>query len=353
MSDTLKTRHVFVDTQVFVRHGIQLERSALKRLRELASWRMINLVLTDVVVKEVETKIREKTKNARLALNKFIKESDLISVKISDAISFINEVLNEDVLDSHGKRVWTDYVSTSRASVLSSSVVDTSVLLSKYFDESPPFSAKKKDEFPDAISFLSLESWAKDHKEGIYIVSGDGDAEEWCKNNKGFYYLKSLNDFIDLYNKTEEKLTYLVHEIFETEKEWLLSIIEEEFKECEFSFRPDVGAHVENVNVTEIQNLELSVIEIDEERALLSISMHIDFTADVSGEDYDSAIWDSEDKEYIYIPSYSSTVEEGEFFDVTIEVYMDISDKSFTRTNALMFDDSRTIEFGHDEWPYK
>jgi len=353
LSETLKSRYVFIDTQVFVRHGIQLERSALKRLRELASSCMIDLVLTDVVVGEVESKIKEKIKNSRNSLTKFLKESEIISEKISNAISVINEELTEEVLESHGLSLWQHYINTSRATVISSKNIDASILLSKYFNEAPPFSAKKKNEFPDAISLLSLESWAKENENEIYVISGDGDLEDWCKNNTGFYYLKSLNDFIDLYNKTEEKLTYLIHEIFDTEKDWILSIIEDEFIECEFSYRPDAEAEVENINITEVQSHDLSVIEIDEERALLSLSVQIDFSADVSGYDYGSAIWDSEDKEYAYVPTYNATLEEAELFDVMIEVYFDISEKSFIHTDAVLFDDSRTIEFGHDEWPYK
>lgn len=353
MNETLKSRYVFIDTQVFLRHGIQFDRSSLKRLRELASWKMINLVLTDVVVNEVKLKIAEKTNGSKLILNKFLRESGFISEKIPDAISAINELIDEDELEKHGQSLWDDYIRNSKAIVISSSTVDTSLLISKYFSGSPPFSAKKKDEFPDAISLLSLEKFSENYEEGIYVVSGDGDVDAWCNNNTRFHYLKSLNDFIDLYNRTEEKLTYLVHEIFDAEKNWLISIIEDEFKECEFSYRPDSEAHVENINVLDIQFNDLNVIEVDEERALLSIGIHIDFTADVSGHDYDSGIWDSEDKEFVYVPTYNSTIEDGEFFEVTAEVYIDIVEKSFTHADAILFDDSSVIGFGHDEFPYK
>jgi PIN domain-containing protein len=350
---TLKSRYVFVDTQAFVRHGIQLERASLKRLKELASLGMINLVLTDVVIREVESKIEEKINNSKSLMNKFLKESEVIGGKISGLVSTINEELADDHFENHGKAIWREYISQSRATVIPSDLASTSELLSHYFKGNPPFSSKKKSEFPDAISLLSLKSWADKKEDGIYVVSGDGDVENWCKSESKYYYLKSLNDFIDLYNKTEEKLTYLAHEIFKKEQDWLLSVIEDEFKECEFSFRPDDGAYVDNISVKDIEFHELNVIEVDDERALLNLGVKIDFSANVSGEDYSSATWDSVDKEYIHIPSYSGIMEEDEYFEVTVEVYMNTTEKVFDHPEIILFDDSRTIEFGYDDWPYK
>jgi hypothetical protein len=344
---------VFVDTQAFVRHGIQLERASLKRLKDLASWRMINLVLTDVVVKEVEAKIEEKVSNSRLLMSKFLKESEVIRDKIPDLVSIVNSELSNDCFEKYGKSVWSEYINKSKAIIIPSNLVSTSELLSQYFKGEAPFSTKKKSEFPDAISLLSLKSWAAEKEDGVYVVSGDGDVENWCKSESGFHYLKSLNDFIDLYNKTEEKLTYLVHEIFKKEQDWLLSTIEDDFKECEFSFRPDEGAYVENVIVNNIEFHELSVIEVYEEGALLNLGVKIDFSADVSGEDYSSATWDSVDKEYVHIPTYNGTIEEDEYFEVTVEVCFDTDEKTFDHPESIQFDDSRTIEFGYDDWPHK
>lgn len=353
MTEILKSRYLSVDTQAFVRHGIQLERASLKRLKELASSRMIDLVLTDVVVKEVEEKIQDKIEKSKILLSKFLKESEIISEKIPELLSTISQEISNNSFEKKGTNLWNEYLQQSRAEIVSSDVVSTPDLLSKYFNSEPPFSAKKKNEFPDAISLLALKHWANSKEDGIYIVSGDSDVENWCKENPEFHYLKSLNDFIDLYNKTEEKLTYLVHEIFKNERDWLLSHIEDDFKECDFSFRPDESAYIENVSVNDMEFHELNVIEVDEERALINLGLKIDFSADVSGKDYNSATWDSIDKEYIYIPEYSGTVEESEYFEVTIEVYMDTSEKTFDVPEAILFDDSRTIEFGYDDWPYK
>lgn len=36
-----------------------------------------------------------------------------------------------------------------------------SELLDKYFNKQPPFSEKKKNEFPDAMVLIAVENWAK------------------------------------------------------------------------------------------------------------------------------------------------------------------------------------------------
>jgi hypothetical protein len=62
-------------------------------------------------------------------------------------------------------------------------------------------------------------------------------------------------------------------------------VIQDAFVECSFLYAPDWEAHVENVSVVSSRVDDLSVIEVDENKFVLTLSI---FWADVSGTHYDN-----------------------------------------------------------------
>src|SRR6185369_7921559 len=53
-------------------------------------------------------------------------------------------------------------------------------IISDYFARRPPFSEKKKAEFPDAIVVASLRAWCVKRNVKAYVVSGDDDLKHCC-----------------------------------------------------------------------------------------------------------------------------------------------------------------------------
>ena len=69
-------------------------------------------------------------------------------------------------------------------------------LIDDYFTQRPPFSAKKKSEFPDAIVVASLREFSSKVKEKIYVISGDPDLKECCIEGGSLIHAESLGDVI-------------------------------------------------------------------------------------------------------------------------------------------------------------
>jgi PIN domain len=67
-------------------------------------------------------------------------------------------------------------------------------LIQKYFQAKPPFSetGKKKNEFPDAIALMSLETWANKNQTKIIVVTSDNDWKNFCKSSER---LLAIDDF--------------------------------------------------------------------------------------------------------------------------------------------------------------
>jgi hypothetical protein len=351
----LKTRHVFVDTEAYEHQKFRFDHPALKKLRDLGSAGFLRILTTDVVDGEVRQHIRRTVANAVVALDRFHNHAGVLQANSSDECRSLFKQIEESHLAELGIAVWEGFLEDAKVEIVRASTVHALDLLNLYFAQLPPFSERKKAEFPDAISVLSLDQWRRDKEEQeIYLIGDDPDIKAWCNAHAGMHHIKSLNEFLDLYNRAEDKLAQLALDIFEKEKEWIDSVVDESFLECAFVFGGNWEAEVENVEVTSSSVDDVNVIEVDEHRFVLAINKAISFSADVSGPDYDRGSWDSEDKRYMHLPTFHSKVTSADTYDVSFEIEYDIANESATRIKDVMFNDGKEIrvrdEFG---WPYK
>lgn len=351
----LKTRYVFVDTQAFYQQRLKFDHPTLKRLKELCASRMLQLVVTETVIGEVKSKITEHLADATKALGQFHKEASLLEGFLPEQFAGLFCKPNEAEFVAAGCTIWDKFLADTKATIIPASVVNSKQLLDLYFASQAPFgNGKKKNEFPDAISTLSLEYWATENKQQIYVISGDSDLENWCKGQPFTIHLKSLGEFIDLYNRAEEKLTVLAHALFAKEEKRILDVVKDSFLKCGFQYADNWEAEVEDVDFKLIHIDEVNVIEVDEERAILALDGKIRFSAVIDGPDYDSGIWDSEDKTYAYLPTFRVEKTFNEHFDISLEMIFSLENKDVLEIGEVLFDDSRDITLRDDDgYPYK
>jgi len=316
---------------------------------------MIQLVLTETVVGEVIAQIKEQLTEASKSLGQFNKLVGPIANSLPESYQGLLARPNEEELIGVGISVWNKYLSDSKAIVVPASVINSSELLNLYFSSQPPFGpGRKKNEFPDAISVLSLATWLKSNQTNIYIVSQDPDLENWCALTPDAIHIRSLAEFIDLYNRAEEKLTEYTHKLFTNNEAWFLDIIKEQFLESGFQYADNWEADVENVEVQDIRATEVNIIEVEDDRAVVAISVLIKFTASISGPDFDNGIWDSEDKKYAYIPDFSFEHEFNESYEVSVEFSFEAESEEIDAILNVEFEDGRDITLSIDDgYPYK
>jgi len=355
MSESLLlTRNVFLDTCAYDNQKLRFDHAALKKLKELGKMGSISILVTDTVDGEVRRHIRENLINASSALGRFQSHAGVLAADPPKEIKALFSPIDPSTLIESGLTVWDTFIVEAKVERLSAACVQGSELLEMYFSQRAPFSEKKKSEFPDAISLVSLAQWCQSKATQLYLVGDDPDLEAWCAERPGMYHIKSLKDFLDLYNRAEEKLTELVLAIFEREQKWIVSVIEESFTDCAFIYAENWEAEVENVETISIRIDDVDVIEVDERRFILTLDMKIDFRADVSGPDYDRGLWDSEDKRYASLPSFHTNVVSTESYEVSFEVLYDIENEEATEIRDVLFDDGKEIKVhGEGGWPYK
>jgi hypothetical protein len=88
-----------------------------------------------------------------------------------------------------------DFLEATRSIVVPLNV-DIQLLLDDYFNLRPPFSEKKRREFPDAIVVSSLQRWCRESGHSVYIVSGDRDFDEVCKRFEKFHKVGAIAEIL-------------------------------------------------------------------------------------------------------------------------------------------------------------
>ncbi len=298
----LQTRYVFVDTSMYQQKNFQFGIHALGRFAELCKDESIYLLMTSITEREVKHHIELKAQEAAKSITAFKKEikilrnlPDLPHYGIFEKItsSDIEDSLTE-IFDDFLFKAVHEFVDLSKASV--DNIVDS------YFDEKPPFSSKKKDEFPDAIVLHALDAWSQDNDSKVYILSLDGDMKSFSEDMDGkLIYENDLEQFISLVVKNDEAhlepIRFAENRLAEI---WykIAPTLEEQVEEIEF-----IGSigDVDNISIKNIEYSEANVQNADRDSSEFAIKIKFDVEAWHTVDDYDRSVWDPEEKKFLFI----------------------------------------------------
>ena len=192
---------ISLDTCIFSRAGYRLDQGNLKRLEQFKD-NAFHFVLSEVTLKEVMRHIaahseEEKTKFLT-AIRGIAKFWSIDPAKQTTVESDLLQGLEPKDL---AKTRVIDFATRCGASIVEAKqVLDVSELLKCYFKTLPPFEASgdKKSEFPDAITLLSLESWAKKKNTSVLFVTKDKGCIQFCEHSERLFALDDLGRALTL-----------------------------------------------------------------------------------------------------------------------------------------------------------
>jgi hypothetical protein len=315
----LKTRNVFIDTESFDAANLNFDSTPLIELIRLAQADFIRVFLTTITVGEVRAHISERIHEGSQNLKRFRKEGRILK-NVSACASIFSDFDVKGAIEEVEKK-FEEFLAAAKVTVLGLEGSDAESVFKDYFEKKQPFGeGKKKHEFPDAFAQQVLTKWCEKHDSILYVVSRD---EDWQSTAEPLMSLVKLQEFINLAVKDQaaelsaRALTLLTK--YSTKVE---TAIADAFKDAEF-YTEDVDGDVEVVKVTRLKLNEPLVLEVDEETATISVSIHVDYEADVSYLDDEQGIWDDEDHEWSYRPTKYETVEESQNFDAELFLHYD------------------------------
>jgi PIN domain len=361
----LKSRYVYLDTQVFESLNFQFSEGRLKGLCDYAKKGRVSLYLTEVTLREVKARINKRYKESMISLNEFKKNAKILrnlpefegifSLRKSEFLQSLFDQLNA-------------YITEGKITILPVAISNSVDVFNRYFEDLPPFSeGKKKHEFPDAFSISILENWCKINNCKIYIVSNDNDLISACLEHEFLLSVPTLPEMLEIIQNEEsaenklEQLSQAAHRCIDTSKDYIESIIQRQFEESEFIFQsdstpPDEDGEVLSVNVSSLEYETQNLVSLEEESAVFQIRILIRYTAEVSYPDPDMTAYDSEDGVYIVLETLEEELEKEQEVDVEIRLYFKKSDEEFVaeidEVQLLNGPFELALE-EHDGWPYK
>lgn len=221
-----------IDTSIFSQYQNGLEHGLLQRLAQFEA-SDVDLVLSDVVVREVHRHMVESAVSGDKALKD--------AVKLSGAARNLDKAAREAIVagvvlgetpEQCTDRRWADFQARIGYKLaVTADLVSAGDLFSAYFEIKPPFENKetKKSEFPDAMALQGLEAFAKHADKLMLVVSADGGWLDFCKQSAWLVYERELGAAMSLFQKVPSVVcAALAKQIADEKAGHLLSAIENE-----------------------------------------------------------------------------------------------------------------------------
>lgn len=339
----LRTRFISVDTQALRKARFDWNGRSLSKLAEFARQGQVRLLVTDITIGEVKSQLRELLAEASSSL---IKHSGIIEQLGASAA--IERVRDHSTALTTLETAFDEFLKSTKA-VNVPLISDVKAVVEDYFARRPPFSTKKKAEFPDAISVASIRSWCQQHNSTAYIVSEDPDLRDCCSEAGPLFHAESVGEIISQATVTQE-----VHDALEKAlqaSEYLSDRLAEEIRslDVEFSRRSRdergaiVAARIDDVNSINI--FSLNVLEHEgetftcEPEVEAEISLDIDIEVE-GGYGYGPDEYEPDER-------YSTSQTSIEYFYPEVVVRFDLS------TGTLEFESislgSQTVRISMDD----
>jgi hypothetical protein len=318
----LKTNRVFIDSQCFVKAGLHFDSAALKLFRKYCENEELYHISTTVVQREVRSKINAALKDALNAIKTFRRKARLLDSLEHETIKGYFKEITEEEIYRKSDEVFEDFMSGCNTQIADASDVDPEAILALYFDAKPPFGEKKKKtEFPDAFSLLSLKTFFY-NEEKIYVVSDDSDLKEFCDLDSQLISVETLDKLLDIYTDYTSLRSHNVKEYFVTNKVLIKGKIKSYLEGCDvYNSSGWDGAEVDDgLIVTYISELEPSVLYISDQESQVTFNIDVQFEVAVTGPDYINGTYDRED-DRVY--SYGDTTSVGRVSEtLTVEIFL-------------------------------
>lgn len=315
---------ILVDTCIFDKHGLRLEKGLLGKLNQFKDSE-IHYLLPDVIKGEVKNHLESKVKSSRASLEKALNDAgDYLffdGSELNDAKSVLidsNEI--EKVADN---RVDKFILNTGALVLDCGKYVSVSELLQQYFQNKAPFAetGKKKNEFPDAIVLLATEAWAKENDIQVLAVGRNGDWEKYCGMSDNIDYIEDFADALSKFNKETAHFAFLSLLISQLEQEEIdaVDFVERIYSNLEMyfeGFTPDQEADSSHyweadgchgwLSDFKLANYDFKIVDHAEDYVVLEMNAII--SVEVEGE-FSLSHYDSIDRDYVGIGGVTTTTE--------------------------------------------
>ena len=327
----LETRHVFLDTEVFRANHHDLNSNIMKVLARYVEDGILVLHTTDVTLREASRQIEAAETELITKANKVFNELSRWNNRYrSDRHHLlVPEPLSEPARPS---RAYSDFewilCYDWNAQLHRASELVIGPVLDRYFDRQPPFDTKGSKEFPDAFALLALQNWGTRTEEPVYVVSKNkaiGRAADDCDCMVPIDDLESL--FALVAAAQDHDFSETVSDAFEEPplRNQLQDALVEHIGWVGALYDGDKhDAEISSMEIVELEEIvDVALLRVDQDQASCLVRVKLLVAAEIDYEDVSEAMWDNEDKRYMFAESVSADIQDSISTKVFVELQRD------------------------------
>lgn len=343
------SKYIFIDTQAYEAERYNFDGEALGMIVELCKSGAIQLVVTESVIGEVKAHFAESVDKVVSSIGAVRNECKLIQHVADMVLEKYATPPDKDSLLSHIFEKWNYFLRITDAVIISSSNIDASDLLDMYFTSSPPFrGGKKKHEFPDAISALSLEWWMSENNTSIVIIAQDGDFDAWASSRQDVDRVKTIKEYINLYNEEFDAQTGVVHRLIAENDDMFCIAINNYFSDCHFDIDDMSEASTTGVECVHVMIEDAELIRIDDDIAVVSIDFEVEFSAGIEFPNYEKGVYDQEEGRYLFLPYENIEKEFSKNYGIIVKFKFDSKEGAVKEIVDVYFEDGPYVYLSID-----
>jgi len=300
----LKSRLVFLDTNIYEGKNFQFLSHSLGGLKELIDNGEVRLLITDVTKGEVVAHVKKKALAAISEL-KAIKKNAMIlrnvpAIPAHGVFSKISaEEISKLIIDDFEK-----FLSSDNVEYVSIDEVKPSYVFERYFSLLPPFAiGDKEKEFADAFVLKALDDLSAGRGHAIHVISSDKDMHRFAEEHPRLICSNSIDEFIDAVIKSVSiEPSEFAAKALDAVRGQIINIIHECIVALDTEFKMESwDSELDNVDIYDIELSRANLISVSDEECIYDIEFT--FTADTIEieKDYDRSPFDHEDGNYPFV----------------------------------------------------
>ena len=347
-----KTNNIFIDTSIFIQKNFDFTNTSFENLKSIVQSDNLNLFITSITENEVKNNIRLEVVKAQAALKKFRNEAKILWNVNSFNFKTLFKNKNLNTYESEITNQFDIFLKDCSVKYIDIIKANSEEVFKKYFEKKPPFKlGKKKDEFPDAFIIDALESWCDEEHEKIYVISDDSDFKDALKSSKKLLYIKSIEEYLDLFNKFKSDLPNKILDILDNQnvQDLIMEKITKSFQELTFWLNDEDG-EVDDIEVEDVTIEDQYVIEATNSFAKIELEVKVEFTAMVVFLDADSSFYDKEEGKYLYKEFLHGKVHRSRNIQVSAEFLVDVLNNKFISIDNIDVNENQDVEMSANKY---
>lgn len=334
---------ITIDNATLKGEGYKFYEGLLAQMRQFKE-SPVKVIQTDIVhneaIKHIGQEIVKTRSSIEQALRSANKQLKIKTENIEQAKALLSVDGNEHEVANGRLQKYYGFIGAEK--IDSAEYTDLSVLMEMYFKTQAPFETgkDKKNEFPDAIALLSLESWAEENGVNVIAVSQDKGWKNYSECSTHITLVSSLAEALEKFqphNKVASIISHIREDSLLDEDNHVLEEIEQAIANSidgydilieassymHFEWDDTSASYISHELDNDKEGLvKVRIIRIDEESIVLKVGATVEVEVEAS---FNFSVRDSIDKDYVGMGGSVCTTNETYHTDILLTLSGDFS----------------------------